>query len=297
MRILALDTATSATAVALVDVDVDVDVAPAPPTTRLGGRAAIVAGPYSAPAAPHASHVSLEARDDPPAGARPRHAQRLLALCAELADQAGGLQTVQRIAVGIGPGTFTGLRIGIATAHALARSLSVPLVGVCTLQALAVQAREAHDRPILSLIDARRGELFAAGWAREADPRRDRATIEPRVLPPDRLAEALEALRGAGRAIGETPRAIGETPRAMGETPRAIGDSPLAIGDGAVRFRAALEHHGAEIAPDASMLNRVRAGAHCLLGAVAERVAADAVRPLYLRAPDAEIARSGARIG
>ncbi len=281
MRILALDTATSATAVALVDVDVDVE--PEPPTTRSGGRAAMVAGPYGAPAAPPASRVSLEARDDPPAGARPRHAQRLLALCTELADQAGGLQTVQRIAVGIGPGTFTGLRIGIATAHALARSLSVPLVGVCTLQALAVQAREAHDRPILSLIDARRGELFAAGWARDADPRQDRATIEPRVLAPDRLAEALDALRGA--------------PRAIGDTPRGIGDTPLAIGDGAVRFRAALEHHGAEIPPDPSMRNRVRASAHCLLGAVAEPGAAGAVRPLYLRAPDAELARSGARIG
>src|SRR5277367_5576041 len=88
MRVLAFDTATALTAVALRD---------------LG----------DAPNVCSLSTADLSAVDDPPTGGRPGHAQRLLALINDLLTQSGGWAEVDRIAVGTGPGTFTGLRIGI----------------------------------------------------------------------------------------------------------------------------------------------------------------------------------------
>jgi tRNA threonylcarbamoyladenosine biosynthesis protein TsaB len=109
MRVLGFDTATGATAVALLD-------------TSAGER-------------------TIEARDDPPSGERPRHASRLLTLITEVLSSAElGWDDLDRIAVGLGPGTFTGLRIGIATARGLAQARSIPLVGVSTLQSLALNA-------------------------------------------------------------------------------------------------------------------------------------------------------------
>lgn len=86
-------------------------------------------------------------------------AQRALVLVDEVLERAGcERQDVAQIVVGCGPGSFTGLRIGIATARGLALALGRPCVGVSTLEALAAGAPGA-----LALIDARRGELFALG--------------------------------------------------------------------------------------------------------------------------------------
>ena len=124
---------------------------------------------------------SREARDDPPPGARPNHASRLLALVEEvLADSDRGWGAVTRIAVGVGPGGFTGLRIGIATARALAQANDIPLVGVSSLAALAAGVEDAPG-PVVAVIDARRGEVFAGG-----------AGIEPQALTPAALAERIE---------------------------------------------------------------------------------------------------------
>jgi tRNA threonylcarbamoyladenosine biosynthesis protein TsaB len=87
-----------------------------------------------------------------------------------LLRQAGAhTRELDGIAVGIGPGSFTGIRIGLATARGLALALGVPVAGVSTLDALAAGAPEA-----LPVIDARRGEVFVL-------------QAEPRVLPPDEL--------------------------------------------------------------------------------------------------------------
>jgi tRNA threonylcarbamoyladenosine biosynthesis protein TsaB len=99
----------------------------------------------------------IERRDDPPPGARPAHAGKLLVLVEDALAAAGaGWDDVERVAVGVGPGSFTGLRLGIATARGLAQARDLPLVGVSSLAALAAGA--SAD---VAVIDARRGEVFA----------------------------------------------------------------------------------------------------------------------------------------
>jgi tRNA threonylcarbamoyladenosine biosynthesis protein TsaB len=239
MRILGFDTATRATTVALLDTDTD--------------------------------EVS-ERRDDPEPGARPRHTTRLMTLVVEVLESAGvDWPAVDRIAVGVGPGTFTGLRIGVATAHALARARDIPLVGVSSLHALARGAVEADDvgeDSVGAVIDARRGEVFAAGWATgEVAHAAAVPLLEPRALAPDALAQAIAA----------------------------TGRTWLAVGDGAVEFRAVLERLGARIPERDSGRNRVSAVQHCRLAAELAPVAPDGVRPEYLRLPDAEITLRAAR--
>lgn len=72
---------------------------------------------------------------------------------------------LDRIAVGTGPGSFTGLRVGIALAQGIAEGLEVPLVGVGSLQALAWAAPRWDERVRVPVIDARRGELFLAAYS------------------------------------------------------------------------------------------------------------------------------------
>lgn len=222
MRLLAFDTATPATTVALALAD----------------------------------EKLLTRRHEPAPGERPGHVSELLPLALALLDEAGiDFAQLDRIAVGVGPGTFTGLRIGVATACALAHAHAVPLVGVSTLRSLAAGA--AVDAPaVLAVLDARRGEAFAAAWADE------RALLEPAARTPDALAEAAAALPTGA----------------------------VAVGDGAVRFRAVLEAAGVSVPADDSAAHRVEAAVHARLAAGMEATTPDAVLPAYLRLPDAELA-------
>lgn len=197
----------------------------------------------------------FEARHDPSPGERPGHATRLLGLVDEvLAAAEIDLSEVDRIAVGVGPGSFTGLRIGIATARGLAQGTGAPLVGVGTLRALAEPALR-EGRPVLAAIDARRGEAFAAAWDGDTE------LMAPAALAPDALARAVVDLRAPS----------------------------LAVGDGALRFRAQLEPAGADIPPDDDLLHRVAARHICRLGAAAQPAGIEAVVPDYRRLPDAQV--------
>jgi tRNA threonylcarbamoyladenosine biosynthesis protein TsaB len=190
----------------------------------------------------------VERRDDPAPGERPRHAERLLALAEDaLADAAATWADVDRLAVGIGPGGFTGLRLGVATARALAQGRGLPVVGVSSLEALA----EPVDAPaVAAVIDARRGEVFAAAW-KDGVPR-----LEPVALSPDALANRLEA-------------------------------GTLAVGDGAVRFREQLERAGVAVPADGSPAHRLSALAIARLAQGREPADRDALLPDYRREPDA----------
>jgi tRNA threonylcarbamoyladenosine biosynthesis protein TsaB len=154
---------------------------------------------------------------------------------------------VERLCVGVGPGGFTGLRLGIATARALAQALDLPLVPVSSLDALAAP----HAGVVAALIDARRGEVYAAVY--EGGKR----TREPVAIDPDTFAHEL-------------------------------APGTLAVGDGAVRFREELERAGMAVPADGSDAHRVSALMVCRLGLGREPVDRDALLPDYRREPDAK---------
>ncbi len=225
---------------------------------------------------------TTEARDDPPAGAHPGHATRLLELARDVLVEAGiAWSEIDRIAVGVGPGTFTGLRIGVATARGLAQSLSVELVGVSSPRVLAAAAfaaegsRAGHSSAVLAVIDARRGEAFAAAY-RIGEQYEPCELASPRALPPQELASV----------VAEAEEAAGGTRRSW-----------LAVGDGALRFREHLEAAGLRTAPDSSLLHLVSAAAVCELGARAAATSPREIVPDYRRRPDAELALASAAEG
>jgi tRNA threonylcarbamoyladenosine biosynthesis protein TsaB len=182
----------------------------------------------------------------------PAHATELMPAVAEVMDAAGiAWGELAAVAVGVGPGAFTGLRIGVTTARALAHANELPLRPVSSLAALAAGI-EAEAR--LAVIDAKRGEVFAA-------------------------------LYGPGGAVWE-PAAM--APEALAERVRASGFDPLAAGDGSVRFRGALESHGIRVAPDEAGAHVVRGLHVCRLAQEVRDEPPEAVLPHYLRAPDAK---------
>lgn len=98
------------------------------------------------------------------------HAEALHGLIAEaMADAGTRFDEIKRIAVTTGPGTFTGSRIGIAAARGFALTLKVPVTGISTLQALAANAVGSSDVPILSALDARRGQIYAALYSSQLE--------------------------------------------------------------------------------------------------------------------------------
>lgn len=172
MRILALDTATFTASVAVVDVD-------------QGGRPLVRAG---------SDFVTLTAG----------HGEGLVPHLATLLEAAGTtLATIDAFAVGAGPGSFTGLRIGLATAKGLAFALDRPLWLVSSLAALAWDLAQASDDHSLLLpaLDARRAEVYV-GFYRRAGLT-VLAVAPERVMPPAALAGALAelGLAGAGPAM------------------------------------------------------------------------------------------------
>ncbi len=98
-----------------------------------------------------------------------RHAELVLPMADDLLAEAGLKRgALHGIAVGRGPGAFTGVRLGVSLAQGMAMALDVPVVTVSSLQALALEAPE-DDAAILSIIDARMGEIYVAAWRREDD--------------------------------------------------------------------------------------------------------------------------------
>ena len=173
------------------------------------------------------------------------------------------LGRVGGIAVGIGPGLFTGLRVGVETAKTLAQVLNVPIVGITSLDALAFAVRHT-SRQIACVIDARRGEVFAAVY--RAVPGGVVRETDHLVLKPDHLVAELQALPG----------------------------EVLCVGNGAILYRREIEDLGSRVEfaspavayPDAAALvelaiPRFTREEHDRLFDVV---------PLYLRKSDAEIA-------
>jgi tRNA threonylcarbamoyladenosine biosynthesis protein TsaB len=184
--------------------------------------------------------------------AAPAHARDLMPAITRVMESAEvGFEDLQAIAVGVGPGSFTGLRVGIATARALALANDLPLRPVSSLAALAAGIDE---EPALALIDAKRGELFAA--LRE----RGRLTWSPFVAAPEEVVQRVQA----------------------------AGLVPRAAGDGSIRFRGVLEAGGIRVDPGESRSHVVRGLHLCRLAEEVPDAPPETVLPEYLRAPDAK---------
>lgn len=200
--------------------------------------------------------VEAERLVGPGENGRPRHARSLLRAVEETVAESGGWGRVRAIVAGLGPGSFTGVRIGVATARALAQARRLPVSGVASPAALAAGlGQPGADR--IGLIDARRGELFAS------------------------------VLR-AGRGGADAPLRL--RPERLGEL--AVGLTfPAAAGDGAVRFRQELQAVGITVPADSDAAHRLSARHLCSLARGVEDGDPGKLTPIYLRRPDAEIWR------
>ena len=199
------------------------------------------------------------------------------------------LAAIDVFGVATGPGSFTGLRVGIATMQGLAFAEGKPLIGVSALDALARAAGPAPEDRIATWIDAWRGEVYAALYenGHEVEP----PTVEHPAAILERLGKALS------RADREGPQYHGEGPYPHpGVSPRRV----WFIGDGAASFteliRATLGDRAVIAEPVAPLLAGLIAQLAHVSAEAGVRPSPDAIRPLYVRRTDAELARD-ARAG
>ena len=181
------------------------------------------------------------------------HAEALMPLIARVMAQSGiGFADLHRIAVTTGPGSFTGLRVGLSAARGLGLAAGKPVVGLTTLTAYAAPVVSSNaGAPIISAIDARHDHLYFQVVSGDGSP-----LIRPRVAP---VAEVLEAARlGAPHIVGNAAQLLAD---------RWPSDAPPPL------------HVDAQPAPDIAWIG--------WLGAAVTPENAPA-RPYYLRAPDAK---------
>jgi len=134
------------------------------------------------------------------------HAEKTLPLVEQVLAETGWTRSsLDRVAVGIGPGSFTGLRVGMALAQGIALGLGIPVVGVGSLRAMAAAVPADRHGLRVPLLDARRSELFAAVYDETGQE-----LVAPLVLARDTaLAQLLERAPGARVLIGEVTEALG----------------------------------------------------------------------------------------
>ena len=181
-----------------------------------------------------------------------------------LAAAAVGFSDVDLVAVTVGPGAFTGLRVGLAAARGIALAANIPCVGVTTLEAIAaaVQRRERDDRIVLVVLDTRRGDFYAQAFSAEGSGLSAPQTIDAAVLA-DLVAarEVLVAGDARAAAVAEL-RAIGIAAESVADSDHA--DAAVVAAIAACRFQAG------DINPQQPL-------------------------PLYVRRPQAAIAAGGGR--
>ncbi|MGH9155909.1 MAG: tRNA (adenosine(37)-N6)-threonylcarbamoyltransferase complex dimerization subunit type 1 TsaB [Acidimicrobiales bacterium] len=191
-----------------------------------------------------------------------RHAETLVPAIDFVCRQARvELSEIGVIAVDVGPGLFTGLRVGVATAKAMAQALRVPMVGLSSLDLLAFPVRHARGL-IAAVIDARRGEVFCALY--RPVPGGVQRVTDPRACAPGELATELVAM----------------------------GEDCLLVGDGAVRYAELFDDAG-HVALGGDGLAHPSAASLVELAhprAIREDfVHASELEPTYLRKADAQV--------
>ena len=181
------------------------------------------------------------------------HAEALLPLLERVVAHAeGGFAVLDRVAVTVGPGSFTGIRVGLSAARAIAMARRIPVAGVSTLAALAAPViLDGEAAIVVAAIDALHGSVYVTAYGSGG-----RTILSPRHSP----------VRDAVRALGAGPLRI-----------TGSGAPMLAIEAWSMGLKA--EVVGERIAPDIAHVAR--------LGLAADPASAPA-RPLYLKAPDAK---------
>ncbi len=177
------------------------------------------------------------------------HDQAIIPLIDRIVAQGGGRASVDRVAVTVGPGSFTGIRVGISAARAIGLATGAPVVGVSTLSAyIAPIMLDRTDGVAAAAVDARHGRIFVAAFAGGMP-----------IIPP-RIAAPREAVRAMGsgplRLAGSGAAALAIEAWSMGVSAELISDAK---------------------APDIAIVAR--------LGAAADPPSAPP-KPLYLKAPD-----------
>ncbi|MFC0600483.1 tRNA (adenosine(37)-N6)-threonylcarbamoyltransferase complex dimerization subunit type 1 TsaB [Streptomyces palmae] len=184
-----------------------------------------------------------------------RHGELLLPAVDRVLGEAGRtLADLTGIVVGVGPGPYTGLRVGLVTAATFGAALDLPVYGLCTLDGIAHAAGQAGlEGPFVVATDARRKEVY---WARY-DSSRTRVT-EPAVDRPAEIAEQVAGLPAVGAGALLYPDSFGPVPPGMPENQSAGALAALA----AEKLAAGESVASGGFLPD---------------------------RPLYLRRPDAQV--------
>ena len=182
------------------------------------------------------------------------HAEALMPLIARVIQQSGiAFASLDRIAATTGPGSFTGLRVGLSAARGIGLAAHKPVVGVTTLTAYAAPVVSQNaEQPVISAIDARHGQVYFQVVSGNGG-----SLVWPRVAP---IEEALDALRfGAPHLVGNAAKMLGDRWPAEAPPPFRVDALP---------------------APDITWVG--------WLGAAVNPDTAPA-RPYYLRAPDAKL--------
>lgn len=186
------------------------------------------------------------------------HAEVLMDRIARVERQSGvSVTEADRLAVTIGPGTFTGVRVGLAAAKAMALATGKPLIGVSTLQALAAQAPEGYEA-IAVAVDARRGQIYSQIFDGKLVSLRDAGAISAETAASD-LAEVL-----------------------------ARGRRTLLMGSAAVMVREALDTLPDHLTIDDTATQPSAREVALIASRVPANEIPHRVAPLYLRPPDAK---------
>ncbi len=205
---------------------------------------------------------------------RDRHHAELLAPQIQTACTHSGiaLSDLNAVAVDVGPGLYTGLRVGVATAVTMAHALGVPVIVVSSLDLLAYPFRYSQRR-VAAMIDARRGEVFHAVYSC-ADGHIERFT-EPAVTTPEQLREQFVATDAS----------------AASQAASGLEAETLIVGDGILRYGSLFEGLPSFGQADPGLAHPSAASLVLLAQTAAsqqELLRPEEVQPLYLRNPDAQ---------
>ncbi|WP_028347831.1 tRNA (adenosine(37)-N6)-threonylcarbamoyltransferase complex dimerization subunit type 1 TsaB [Bradyrhizobium murdochi] len=185
------------------------------------------------------------------------HAEALMPLIARVMKASGvAFAALDRVAATTGPGSFTGLRVGLSAARGIALAAGKPVVGVTTLTVFAAPiVSESSEHPVIAAIDARHDHVYFQVLGGDGS-----SLVKPKVAP---IAEALDAARFGA------PHLVGNAAKIMAERWPADAPPPFKINQQAAPDIAWVAWLGAAVSPESSP-----------------------ARPYYLRAPDAKPPKS-----